>query len=183
MHYYCYNAIAMLLEQSPLPSLSLLHKNSSGMIDAVKCAQTLRSECKISIDQHLTLDEMYLQKCEEYFAGDLVGCNREGELCKGLVCFKIVGLKNSIPYVIKLSPKTKFNAGCLKEELVGVFSQSGFSVRAIVCDNHPSNCWSFKNLLQHFNQDFDELFRWYELRKIDLFYISISQLSSGNINY
>ena len=110
------------------------------MIDAVKCAQTLRSECKISIDQHLTLDEMYLQKCEEYFAGDLVGCNREGELCKGLVCFKIVGLKNSIPYVIKLSPKTKFNAGCLKEELVGVFSQSGFSVRAIVCDNHPSNC-------------------------------------------
>ena len=45
--------------------------------------------------------EMYLQKCEEYFAGDLMDCKSEGELYKGLVYFMIVGLKNSIPYVIK----------------------------------------------------------------------------------
>lgn len=29
---------------------------------------------------------------------------------------------------------------------------------------------SFKNLQQRFNQDPDEFFGWYELRKIDLFY-------------
>ena len=45
-------------------------------------------------------DEMYLQKREEYFAGDLVDCNSEGELCKVLVSFTIVSLKHSIPYVI-----------------------------------------------------------------------------------
>ena len=70
----------MLLELFPLPSLSLLHKISSGTIDAVKCTQTLRNEGKISSDVYLMFDEMYLQKCEEYFAGDLVGCNSEGIL-------------------------------------------------------------------------------------------------------
>ena len=47
---------------------------------------------------------------ENYFAGDLVGGNSEGKLYKGLVCFMIVGLKNSIPYVIESSPETKLNA-------------------------------------------------------------------------
>ena len=68
----------------------------------------------------------------------------------------IVGLKNSIPYVIKSSPKTTINADLLKLKLIDclrIFSMSGFSFRAMVCDNHPSNVSSFKNLLQHFNQD------------------------------
>ena len=91
----------MLLEHFPLPSLSLLHKISSGTIDAVKCAEILRNEGKISSDVCLMFDEMYLQICEEYFAGNLVGCNGEGELCKGLVCFMIVGVKNSVPYELK----------------------------------------------------------------------------------
>ena len=77
----------MQVEHFQLPSLSLLHKIGSGMIDAVKCAQTLRNESKISSDVYLMFDQMYLQKCEEYFAGDLVSCNSEGELYKRLVCF------------------------------------------------------------------------------------------------
>ena len=66
----------------------------------------------------------------------------------------IVGLKNSIPYVIKSSLETKVNPDWFKEEFIdylGVLPQSGFIVRAIVCDNFPSNVSSFKNLLQHFN--------------------------------
>ena len=65
-------------------------------------------------------DEMYLQKCEEYFAGDMVGCNSKGYLYKGLVCFMIVGLKKSILYVIKSVPETKINADWLKEELTSI---------------------------------------------------------------
>ena len=45
-------------------------------------------------------DEMFLQKCEEYFAGDVFGADEEGELFKGIVCFMIVGLKNNVPYVV-----------------------------------------------------------------------------------
>ena len=130
----------MLLEHFPLASLSLLHKISSDTVDAVRCGQTLRNEGKIFNDVCLMFDEMYLQKREEYFAGDLVGCNSKGELYKRLVCFMIVGLKSSIPYVIKSSSESKINADWLKEELIdclAIFSQSGFIVRAIVCHNHP----------------------------------------------
>ena len=101
----------------------------------------------------------------------------------------IVGLKKFISYVIKSSPETKINAGWLKEELIhclGTLSKSGFNVRAIVCDNHPSNVSSFKNLLQHFNQDPDELFIWYELRKIYLFYDAVhlmKNIRNNLINY
>ena len=45
-----------------------MHKISSGAIYAVKCAQTLINEGKISSDVCLIFDEMYLQKYEEYFA-------------------------------------------------------------------------------------------------------------------
>ena len=147
----------MLLEHFTLLSLSLLHKISSGTIYALKCAQTQRNEYK---------------KCE-YFAGDLVGCNSEGEFYKRLVRFMIVGLKNSIPYVIKSYLETKINADWLKEELIdrlGTIFKSGFNVKTIVCDNHPLILSSSKNMPQHFNQDRAELFIWYELRKIYLFY-------------
>ena len=69
----------------------------------------------------------------------------------------------------------------------GIFSQSGFSVRAIVCDKQPSNVSNFKNLLQHINQDPDELFIWwYELRKIYLFYDTVhlmKNIRNNLLNY
>ena len=90
----------ILLQHFPLRSILLLYEISSGTIDAVKCARTLIDEAKIYSNVCLMFDEMYLQKREEYFAGDLVDCNSEGELCKVLVSFTIVSLKHSIPYVI-----------------------------------------------------------------------------------
>ena len=45
-------------------------------------------------------DEMYLQKNEEYLGREIIGCDDEGELYKGIVCFMIVGLNESIPYEI-----------------------------------------------------------------------------------
>ena len=80
MNYTSIQSYRKILEHFPLPSLSLLPKIRSGKIDAVKCAQTLSNKDKISNDVCLMFDEMYLQKCEEYFAGDLVGCNSVGEL-------------------------------------------------------------------------------------------------------
>ena len=161
----------MLLKHFLLPPFSLLHKISSGT-----CAQTLRNEGKVSSDMCLMFEEMYLQKYEEYSAEDLVGCNSEGELYKGLICFIIVGLKNYIPYVIKSSPETKMNDDWLKKELIGylgILSKSGFIVRALVCGNHPSNVSTLKNTLQRFKQDPDKFFIWYELRKMYLFYDAV----------
>ena len=80
MNYTSIQSYRKILEHFPLLSLSLLHKIRSGKIDAVKCAQTLRNDGKISNDVCLMFDEMYLQKYEEYFAANLVTCNSEGEL-------------------------------------------------------------------------------------------------------
>ena len=63
---------------------------------------------------------------------------------------------------------------------------SGFNIRTIVCENHPSNLPSFKNLLQHFNQDLDELFIWYKLKKIYLFYDAVhlvKNIRNNLLNY
>ena len=137
LRYTSIQSYLMLLEHSPLPPLSLLHKISSGTIDAVEYAQTLRNEGKVSNDICLMFDEKYLQKYEEYFAGDLVDCDSDSEWHRRLIGFTIVGLKSSIPYVINSSPETKINCHWLKEELLDyltILSQSGFSVRSIACD-------------------------------------------------
>ena len=81
----------------PLLSIRLLKKICSGAIDAVKCAQTLKSEGKISEDVCLLFNEIYLQKCQEYSGGDLIRCGEDSNLYKALVYFIIVGLKEPVP--------------------------------------------------------------------------------------
>ena len=103
LRYTSIQSYKILLEDFPLPSLSLLQKIVSGTIDVMKCAEMLRNDGEISDDICLLFDEMYLQKCEEYFGGDMMGSNDVGELYKGLVCFMIIGLiktVNSIYYQI-----------------------------------------------------------------------------------
>ena len=75
----------VLLQDFPLPSLSLLQKISSGIINAVKCANALRIEGKISKGVCMIFDEMCLQKSQEYFWGEMTGFDDEGELYKGIV--------------------------------------------------------------------------------------------------
>ena len=41
-----------------------------------------------------------ITKSQVYFGGEMIGCDDEGEICEGIVCFMIIGLKESIPYVI-----------------------------------------------------------------------------------
>ena len=114
-------------------------------------------EGKISENVCLIFDEMCLQKSHEYFGGEMIGYDDEGELYKGIVCFMIVGLKEYIPYVIKSSPETNIDANWLKTELLDslkILSNCGFCVRATDCDNHPSNvsvsrnCWNISTRIR-----------------------------------
>ena len=52
----------LLLEQLPLPFLSLLRKLASGRVDAVKVIKMLLENGSISEDCVLIVDKMYLQK-------------------------------------------------------------------------------------------------------------------------
>ena len=65
---------------------------------------------------------MYLQKSEEYVGGELVGVDEDGELFKGIISFMIVGLKQSIPYVVKAQPEKKLDGEWLKSELLNCWN-------------------------------------------------------------
>ena len=57
----------------------------------------MKKDVKISKDICLLFNEMHLQKCEEYFGGELISPNKNGKLDKEIVCFMIEGIKESIP--------------------------------------------------------------------------------------
>ena len=99
--------------------------------------------------------EISLQKCEEYFDDDILGSEKNGELYQEIVCFMIVGLKESITYVIKSSPEITVNAVWLRDELfecLDILCQCDFDVREIACDNHHCNVSTFEKLLKRCNQ-------------------------------
>ena len=75
------------MKEFPFPSLSLLKKITEGQLNAAKCVKSLKSQGVIPV---LMFDEMYLQKCEEYLGGEIIGANENNELYKGLLLFMIV---------------------------------------------------------------------------------------------
>ena len=68
------------MKDLPFPSLSLLKKPTEGQLDAVKCPKSLKSQGVICEDIVLMFDEMYLQKCEEYCGGEIIGANENNKL-------------------------------------------------------------------------------------------------------
>ena len=121
-------------------------------------------------------DEMFLQKCQEYCGGELIGADENNELYKGLVSFMIVGMKKSIPYIIKSVPEKKIDGKWLKEQVfdcLKTLKDCGFNVRAIVSDNHSTNVSAYNMLLQETNQPCNGLFMLYESQKLYLLHDTV----------
>ena len=108
LRYTSVQSYKLLLDEFRLPSLSLLRKIVTGDIDAAKSAKLLKDEEKISSDVCLIFDKTYLQKCEEYTGGQLIGAATNGELYKGIVSFMIIGIKQNTPYIIKSVPEIRY---------------------------------------------------------------------------
>ena len=105
----------LLLDKFRLPSLSLLRKIITRDIDAAKLAKLLKDEEKLSSDVCLIFDEKYLQKCEEYMGGQLIGAPTNGELYKDIVPFMIIGIKQNTPCFIKSVAEKKDTCRLVKE--------------------------------------------------------------------
>ena len=60
---------------------------------------------------------MFLQKESSYQSGDYVGEDEEGELYKGIACFMIVGLKQSVPHVMQAIPEVTITGEWLAEKI------------------------------------------------------------------
>ena len=159
----CYTSLQsykLLLEKFPLPSISTLHRIQAGGVDSLKAAKKLPEKGHISSDVILMVDEMFLQKEASYQSGDYVGEDEEGELYKGIACFMIVGLKQSVLHVIQAIPEVTITGEWLAEKIsasLHSLAQTGFTVRGIVTDNHNSNVNAFKSLKQKFGKG-DQLF-------------------------
>ena len=67
LRYTSIQSYKVSLQDFPLPSLSLLQKISSGTIDAIKCANTLRIEGKISEDVFMILMKCTYKKVKSIF--------------------------------------------------------------------------------------------------------------------
>ena len=70
-------------------------KRVTGHIDTAKSTKLLKDKEKISSDLCFIFDKMYLQKCEEYTQGQLIGAALNDELYKGIASFMIIGIKNT----------------------------------------------------------------------------------------
>ena len=146
LRYTSLQTYRLLMKEFPFPSLSLLKKITKGQLDAVKCPKSLKSQGVISEDIVLMFDEMYLQKCEEYCGGEIIGANENNELYNGLVSFMIVGIKENAPYIIKSVPERNIDGKWIKEQILGslkTLKNCGFRVRAVASDNHSANVLAY----------------------------------------
>ena len=158
----------LLLNESPLPPISLLNKIKKGNIDALKAAKLLLENSSISEDTVVLFDEMYLQKCVEYCRGEFFGSNINNELYKSIVWFMIIGLKENVPYVVQAAPVTFINSELLKDELLNYLEllvTGGFNVRAVICDKISA----FTKLILQFGEDNECWFINFQSQKVYLF--------------
>ena len=156
LRYTSRQAYIILQEQFPLPSLSLLRKLHNGGVDPLKAIKLLLNEGNISADVALLLDEIYIQKEASYQEGEVVGKDEENNLYKGVMVFMIVGLRKSIPYVVRAVPEISINGTWLKsliDETITCLHGVGFNVRLVVSDNHSTNVLAFNLLLTQYDSD------------------------------
>ena len=92
------------------------------------------------------VDEMYLQKAAHYQARKYFGGDEEGHLYKSIVGFMVVGLKQSIPFVVQAIREVTFNGQWLFDKTASNtknLANLGFCARGLVADNHSSNVNAF----------------------------------------
>ena len=185
LRYTSLQAYKLMMNEFKLPSLSLLQKITAGQIDTTKSVKLLKENGNISEDVILMLDEMFLEKCEEYSGGKSCGVNEDGELYKGIMGFMIVGLKSSVPYVVKSVPETQITGEFVKESLVeclNMLHENGFNVRGVVSDDHSTNVNAYTQLLIENGKSPNDLFITLHGKKIYLFFDTVHLIKNVRNN-
>ena len=63
------------------------------------------------------IDEIYLQKSAQYQSVEYVGVDEEGNFYIGIAASMVVGLKQSIPFVVQAIPEVTSNGQWLAKEI------------------------------------------------------------------
>ena len=138
----------------PLPSNSLLRKlTKSPSTDNCQALQRLRDTNCIGNDIVILLDEMHLQPQVQFDGQTLIGCNADMVMYTSILCFMVVSLKTSIPFVISAIPLVKNSGEMVYQNInkcISLLTQSQFRVRAIISDNHTTNVKAYNLLLTNY---------------------------------
>ena len=119
---------------------------------------------------------MYLQKCEEYCGGEIIGANKTNELYKGLLSFIIVELKENVPNIIKSVTERNIDGEWIKERILDslkTLKNCVIRVRAIVSENHSANVFTYNLLLKEFGHLDDDLFIEHDYQEIYLLHDAV----------
>ena len=147
LRYTSFQVNRLLLERFPMLSLLLLNKIQQGGVHALKALKTVHEKGSFSCDCILMIDEMYLRKSAQCQSGEYVGVDEEG-----IITFMVVGLKQSIPFVVQAIPEVIFNGHWLVEKIsdnIDNLIEFGLCVRSIqVTDNHSANVNAFSALIK-----------------------------------
>ena len=138
---YIQNRLDVLPPSEILPSFSLLEKLSQGSLDALKVAKKFLEEERISKDCMVLFDEMYIH----------IGADEDGNFFKGVVCFMVVGLKRSVPIVVKAVAETNVSGNFIAENLMDIISK--LARIGTVCDDHSSNVNAYSKLSKSYGKD------------------------------
>ena len=93
---------SVLLKEFNLSSVRYLQKIIQRSVDIFKSAKRMLDSKSISKDNILMFGEMYLQKRDEYAGGELTGADPDDNPYKGIMGFMIAGLKENVPFVVKI---------------------------------------------------------------------------------
>ena len=85
----------------------------------------------------------------QYDIGKLTGCDSNLQMYKSILCFMVVSLIQSTPYIIKTILLTKINHQIVQDgtiNCVNMLRRRDFNVRAVVSDNYTTNVSAYKHL-------------------------------------
>ena len=83
----------------------------------------------------------------------LIGCDQDLGFFKSILCFMVISLTKSIPFVASAVPIIRISWNLVHSNLdkcISVLSQTDFNLCAILADNHTTNVNAFKQL-RHLN--------------------------------
>ena len=96
---------------------------------------------------------MHLQPQVQFNGQALIGCSADMAMYTSILCFMVVSLKKSIPFVISAIPLVKNSGEIVYQNInkcLSLLAQSQFRVRAIVSDNHTTNVKAYNILLTNY---------------------------------
>ena len=107
LRYTSHAAYKFLNQYITLPSERLLRELKSKSLDSGKTLIKLREDGHIGNDVILLFDEMHLQQQVQYNGRDIIGCDKDLLMYKSIICFMVVSITKSIPFILKAKPLIK----------------------------------------------------------------------------